>query len=161
MPNSAQPLMDQLGESLKYFEERANAFPAELRRKKPDSVAFSATEIVYHMLDVELLWQSRFAKLLDNGEREFQAMNPDVVAKVNKYNEQNYDGGLSSLREARMATLSTVESFTEDELNTTAIHPKYGEISILRMLEIMTGHDRQHAGQLDRTLAKLGEIPTQ
>src|SRR5207248_997213 len=47
------PELMRLIEGRDTFVATAEAFPVERRRAKPSQKAFSATEIVYHMLDVE------------------------------------------------------------------------------------------------------------
>jgi uncharacterized damage-inducible protein DinB len=125
---------------------------------KPDEVEkrpFTASEVVYHMVDVELLWQHRIQGLLSGTMRQFQQMNPDKEALVKRYNSRNYDRGLRELAMSRAETTRIIAAMTTDELLLTGIHSKYGEMNTIKILEIMEGHDRQHATQLDRTLSQI------
>ena len=113
------------------------------------------------MLDVERLWQERIHGLLDHTARptvaatHSQAMDPDKEALENKYNEKPYDDGIAALNKARNETYRLIHSLTDEELERTGIHSKYGPMNVFRILETMEGHDRTHAAQLDRTLTAI------
>jgi uncharacterized damage-inducible protein DinB len=156
--NSREDALALLAESNSEFLEAANNFPAEQRTDKPSDKAFSATEIVYHMLDVEKLWQGRLQRLISGESREFIAMDPDKEAVENKYNKKDYTEGLEELLEARRRSLELFRSLADDQFELTGIHTKYGEMSIDRILEIMTNHDHQHAKQLERTEQELNAL---
>jgi hypothetical protein len=129
--------------------------------------AFSATEIVYHMVAVEQLWQTRISDLLADARasgsavvhvsREFTAMNPDEDAATNSYNTRSFENGLQKLREMRINTLAIVGRLADADFRLAGIHSRYGELSIDRMLQTMENHDRQHAAQLERTVRELTE----
>ena len=144
-----------LSESLRVFLDAVIRFPEPLRHDRPRPGAFSAAEIVWHMVAVEDLWRSRIVNLLSGGDRNFVALDPDADAAANKYNERSYEAGVQELSTKRRELRSTIERLSEGELALTGQHSKYGEMTIHRILETMAGHDRQHAGQLDRTAREL------
>ena len=122
---------------------------------KPSEKAFSVTEIGYHMLDVERLWQRRMRGLLDGTMTHFQQMNPDKEAIEGRYNERPYQEGIDALKTARLESIELVESMSNEQLQLKGIHSRYGEMNILRILEIMEGHDRTHAAQIERTMCSV------
>ncbi len=122
---------------------------------KPSEKAFSVTEIVYHMLDVERLWQRRMRGLLDGSMIQFQQMDPEKEAIEGRYNEKPYEAGTEALKTARRETVELVQSMSNEQIQLKGIHSRYGEMNILRILEIMDGHDRTHAKQIERTLSEL------
>lgn len=142
------------------FREAATRYPEELRRQKPTDIGFSATEIVYHMLDVEQLWQERLTNLFNGISDQFIAMDPDAVAKNNAYNQKDYDAGLSALERARRRSIEFFHSLTDEEFAREGHHTRYGAMSVARILETMTGHDRQHEEQLARTLNEISSRAT-
>lgn len=153
--NSKTTELNTLEMSLEEFITTAERFPQEMRHQKPMEKAFSATEIVYHMCDVEALWQDRLSKLLSGESREFIAMDPDKVALDNAYNTKDFEAGLSQLREQRKTTLKLFASLSDDQFNLSGLHTRYGEMSITRIVETMTNHDLQHAHQLVRTVVEI------
>lgn len=137
-------------------KEFAEGYPSELTNVKPDDVAFSATEIVCHLADVERLWHKRFADIDAQGDGVvFTAMNPDEVAKQNQYNSKTLDAALADWTALREETYGMAKNFSEDVLHRVAIHPRYGEMVIFRMFDIMANHDLQHLEQMKRTLKQV------
>lgn len=136
--------------------EFATGASPDIVTSKPSSEAFSITEIVYHLGDVERLWHERFAEIkAKEGGVVFVAMNPGAVAKEKKYNEKPLGDGLREWTELRQKTYEIARSFTEDELHRVALHPHYGEMVIFRMFDIMVNHDLQHLEQMKRTLKQV------
>lgn len=133
----------------------AKAYPEPLRSVKPDEKAFSATEIIYHMLEVENLWQRRLKMLITTTERRFQALDPDAAAKEGNYNSKSFQKGLEDWFEAREETVDLIDEMSESERRIVGIHPKYGEMDTHRIVEIILGHDKQHLAQLERTLTMV------
>lgn len=130
----------------------AKTYPEPLRSVKPDEKAFSATEIIYHLLDVENLWQRRIKMLITTTERNFEPIDPDAQAKTNDYNSKPFQKGLEEWFEAREETVDLIDEMSESERRIVGIHPKYGEMDTHRIVEIILGHDKQHIAQLERTL---------
>lgn len=144
-----------LSESLRVFRDAADRFPVARRHDRPREGAFSAAEIVYHLVGVEELWQSRFNSLLTGGTREFTAMDADEDARENRYNDRDFEEGVKTLIRKRDDTLAFVGQMTDEQLELTCKHSRYGDMSLDRMLETIEAHDRQHAAQLDRTAREL------
>lgn len=136
--------------------EYVSSVPESSVYKKPSPEAFSVNEIVWHLADVELLWHERFAemKAKESGV-VFVAMNPDEVAKQNRYNEKPLAEGLRLWSELRQKTYEIAKHFTEEELHRLGLHPRYGEMVIFRMFDIMANHDLQHLEQMKRTLKQV------
>lgn len=155
--NIAAPLLQSLEDSARIFHAKALSYPPELICRKPNAIAFSATEIVYHMLDVESLWQGRITRLVSGESNQFLMIDPDALARDANYNDKPFAEGLEAWAKAREATLKLVEGLSDDELRLEGIHSKYGPMTILEMLERMANHDLGHAAQLDRTLHQVTE----
>jgi len=153
-------IANSLQKSIKLFTEEALQFPQALRTQKPSATAFSATEIVYHMLDVEKLWQYRFDGLLDGSRTTFEAMNPDQVALESNYNSKSYEDGIAALLDLRKKTIALVSHLTPEQSQLSGIHSRYGEMNIMKILETMHNHDLTHKAQLERTLKQLQEVAT-
>jgi uncharacterized damage-inducible protein DinB len=147
--------LEALDKSFAVFQTTASNYPRALVREKPSEKAFSATEIVYHMFDVERLWQRRIHGLLDGTMTRFEQMNPDKEAIEQRYNERSYEDGISELANARNDTHRLIQNMKPREFEIAGIHSKYGEMNTFKILEIMEGHDRTHAAQLERTLTQI------
>jgi len=136
--------------------EFAESYPRELAAKKPTPEAFSATEIVHHLADVERLWHERFAQM--NAQKSgvvFIAMKPDQVAIEKGYNQRSLTDGLMDWTTLRQETYKIAQAMPEEVLHRVALHPHYGEMPIFRMFDIMANHDLQHLEQMKRTLKQV------
>jgi hypothetical protein len=107
------------------------------------------------MVDVEHLWQYRIRGLLAGSLHQFQQMDPDKEAFEKDYNSMDYDQGLRELFASRTETSQLIAAMSPDQVLLTGIHSRYGEMNTIAILEIMEGHDRQHAAQLERTLREI------
>ena len=136
-------------------KDYAEKFPPELVKKKPDEKAFSANEIIYHLLEVEELWQRRIHLLLHETYPHFQQIDPDALAKAGAYNEKPFAEGISLWKASREETIDLIEAMSEDQKTKTGVHSRYGEMNIYRIVDIMADHDLQHLRQLERTLNSM------
>jgi uncharacterized damage-inducible protein DinB len=150
--------LEALGESFNVFLDAAMRYPRELVTRKPTEIAFSATEVVYHMLDVERLWQRRIHGLLNGTMRKFQQMNPDKEAREARYNGKPYEEGISELKQARAETYILIRGMEHDALMLAGTHSTYGEMNTFDILAKMEEHDRIHTAQLERTIAQITPI---
>jgi uncharacterized damage-inducible protein DinB len=130
----------------------AKTYPESLRSVKPDDKAFSATEVIYHLLEVENLWQRRIKMLVTTTNRNFEPIDPDAQAQANNYNSKPFQKGLEEWFEAREETVDLIDEMSESERRIIGVHPKYGEMDTHRIVEIMLDHDKQHLAQLERTV---------
>ena len=107
------------------------------------------------MLDVERLWQRRMRGVLDGSMSHFQQMDPDKEAIDGRYNEKPYEAGIEALVAARAETHTLVGSIPEAQMLASGLHSRYGEMNVYKILETMTGHDRTHAAQIERTIGQI------
>ncbi|HET9136814.1 MAG TPA: DinB family protein [Candidatus Kapabacteria bacterium] len=136
-------------------KEYAEHYPIALATAKPNEKAFSATEIIYHLVDVEKLWHERFRHMKEKEGALFQAMDPDSVALNNRYNEKSITDGLHEWGELRTRTFKMINEMDDTLLSRIAVHPRYGDVAISRILDIMANHDLQHLEQMKRTLSQV------
>ncbi|MEP7235079.1 MAG: DinB family protein [Ignavibacteriota bacterium] len=145
----------KLQATLKEVTDYADLYPPDLVKVKPDPKAFSANEIVYHLLEVEELWQRRLHQLLHSEDKHFMQIDPDALAKEHRYNQQSYAEGIAAWRAAREETIDLLEAMTEDEIRIVGIHSRYGEMDTYRIVEIIADHDLQHLKQMQRTFDQV------
>jgi uncharacterized damage-inducible protein DinB len=154
-PRRPEDYLEALTKSFNVFLTSASNYPRALVREKPSEKAFSATEVLYHVLDVERLWQRRIRGMLDGTVDTFQQMNPDQEAINGRYNERPYDEGIPELRQARNETHALIRSMKPREFEITGTHSKYGPMNTFKILETLAEHDHTHAAQLERTLMQV------
>lgn len=147
--------LQRLQETIKEVTAFAESYPQELLTIKPDAIAFSANEIIYHLLEVEELWQRRIHQLLHSEDKYFQQIDPDTLAKEHRYNEQPFNEGIKEWKAAREETIDLIDAMSEEQRLIIGTHSRYGEIDMYRILDIMAEHDLQHLRQMERTLKQI------
>lgn len=147
-----------LSKSITDVTEYAKRVPEHLLTLKPDAIAFSVKEIIYHLLEVEELWHRRIRQLLGGNDNRFQQIDPDALAQEHDYNSKSYEDGIHQWETARAETIKIIDTMTEDERNLVGVHSRYGEMNVHRIIEIMTNHDLQHLEQMKRTLTNVQTI---
>ncbi len=143
--------LDRLSRSISDVTEYARRVPEHLLTLKPDAVAFSIKEIIYHLLEVEELWHRRIRQLLGGNDNQFQQIDPDALALKHGYNTKPYELGIQQWEAARAETIKMIDAMTEEERNLVGVHSRYGEMNVHRIIAIMTNHDLQHLEQMKRT----------
>jgi uncharacterized damage-inducible protein DinB len=147
--------LQKLQQSIKGVTNFAESIPPGLYTVKPDQIAFSVNEIIYHLLEVEHLWQRRIHQLLHEKNPHFQQINPDELAKMNRYNEQDFQEGIALWEDARKDTVDLISAMSNEELSRKGTHSRYGEMDIHRIVDTIADHDQQHLRQMERTLKQI------
>ena len=129
----------------------AESFPRGYVHHKPTPIAFSATEIIYHLCDVDRLWQSRIGLLSVDSPVKFTPFDPDREARDKNYNVQPFSKGIQAFTHARELTIEIIRQLPALQLEAQGEHPKFGTLNVERILEIMADHDLGHVAQLART----------
>ena len=94
-------LLAAFSKSMQLFLLTAESYPRPLLRRKPTRKKFSACEIVYHMLQVEQLWQTRIRGLMAGSMKSFKQIDPLKESRLHYYNSKPYDRAMRLLAKAR------------------------------------------------------------
>jgi hypothetical protein len=125
---------------------------ASLRRKaSPES--WSAVEVICHLRDVERLWADRLVKAAFSDHPRFYVVDVNALAEGNRYNAQDLSAAIKEFARLREDNLCLLRAVPAGQWKRSGLHPKHGEISIERIVEIMTGHDQTHCEQAARAIA--------
>jgi uncharacterized damage-inducible protein DinB len=136
---------DQLAAALEGHEpEAVSARPA------PD--AWSATEILCHLRDIEDFYMGRMRLMLVNDHPTLVVLDPDRWARERQYQRNDAREALATFRAGRCETLVFLHELTEEQWERSAIHPLLGVITVRRIVHSMAKHDQVHLAQLERAL---------
>ncbi|HET9794344.1 MAG TPA: DinB family protein [Thermoanaerobaculia bacterium] len=97
---------------------------------------WSAIEILSHLADVDLVWGYRIRKILEEPGARIQPMEQDRWVEECRYAEARADEALEAFAALRRA----------------GEHGYFGRLTIRKIVRMLAGHDRNHAGQLRRIL---------
>lgn len=120
---------------------------------RPAPEAWSATEILCHLRDIEDFYMGRMRLMLVNDHPTLVVLDPDRWARERQYQRNDAQEALATFRAARAETLGFLCRLTPDEWDRTANHPLLGVITVRRIVHSMAKHDQVHLAQLERALA--------
>ena len=141
-------------------------------RIRPAERAWSATEILCHLRDVEELFQVRFQTILALDEprilvfgasatdlapwrirsHDEHPLNPDRWAEDRQYARSDPHEALASFSRRRRSVVTMLTALGESEWARRGIHLSQGPLSLLEWVARLAAHDANHAEQLVRAL---------
>lgn len=140
------------------------AFPEALKRRvqgldegalryRPTADAWSAVEIVGHIMDVEALWAGRIRHMLGAEHPSFPPYDRDEIVRQQEFQNKQPGGLLITFAERRAELVDFLRGLRPAQLARTGVHPTRGPISVADSIAILEDHDRAHAEQIAANLA--------
>jgi hypothetical protein len=144
------------------------ATPAELRRlvdgrsaeelRRPERPGkWSATEVVQHLADSDLVWAYRIRVILADDRPTITGYDQDRWAEVLAYRTADVSHALELFTALRHATLRLLTGLSPAALARVGVHSERGEERLDHMIRLYAGHDLVHLRQLARILAAGGQ----
>jgi hypothetical protein len=130
---------------------------AELERavsapRRAPAEGWSATEILAHFADVELIVGYRYRRALTEDEPTIDAFDPDSRAAALAYGERAPQSSFEMFRGLRRANLELWRGASPASRARAGVHPERGRESFDLMFRMTAGHDRIHLAQLREAL---------
>lgn len=112
---------------------------------------WTVTQILVHLAQVELMFQSRLRLALTTPGLVVQPFDQDDFMRV----DPSSDGraALDAYTSLRRFALPLIDGLRPDVLGTALRHPEYGDISVGWLLACFAGHELRHLGQLQQIAA--------
>jgi len=122
-------------------------------RRKPAPEKWSAMEVACHLRDIERLWADRLVKTAFSDRPQLYMLEVDDLAIRNRYNTQDLGAALKEFARLREDNLRLLRALPASQWKRTGLHPKRGEITLERMVEVMVEHDGGHLSQIEAAVA--------
>jgi hypothetical protein len=139
---------------------------------RPAETAWSPTEIICHLRDVEELFQTRFHTILALDEpsifvfgaslpdlapwritdRADHPLDPDRWAEDRQYRRQDAQEALAAFTRRRGIVLALLRSLSPADWDRGGIHLSRGRLTLREWVASLVGHDENHLAQLRRAL---------
>ncbi len=129
--------------------------PENVLTRRPAEGAWSATEIVCHLRDVEEFYFERVLVILANEEPTLVVLDPDRWADERQYQRQDIVRAHAALGTRRQETLGLLDALPPEQWERAGAHPLRGRLSIRHIVHGWSKHDDGHLDQLMRALAGL------
>jgi uncharacterized damage-inducible protein DinB len=130
----------------------AAASPATIARR-PALDAWSVTEILCHLRDIEEAYGDRIRFVLANEEPALSQIAPERWVEERQYRRHEADAALAAFRARRHDTLALIETLDAGQWERAGRHPSRGRLTIRKIVHSLAKHDSEHCEQIARALA--------
>jgi len=131
---------------------RLSGCPEDVLTRRPAPDAWSITEIVCHLRDVEEFYLTRVRFILANCDPVLIAFSPDRWAAERQYRRCVWRPALAAFVARREETLSVLATLGEDAWERGGTHSLRGWMTVRRIVHGWAKHDTEHTDQVDRAL---------
>jgi hypothetical protein len=122
---------------------------AEEQRSKPTEGGFSVLENICHLRDIEEKgYRNRIERILSEENPFLPDIDGDKLALEREYQKQNLFTELSVFSANRAESLSLIRKSSSEDLERTGVLENVGQITLSKLLLIMSEHDREHLQSL-------------
>ncbi|GEM_PF-2077003 len=131
---------------------RGNLVTADLRHSEQEG-AESIKEILGHMIDTDRdIWWPRIERILHEDTPQFQDVDHLNLLERHRWQTLPLDDILAQLMRVRWSYAIELNGLSADVFLRTGIHPSLGELSILKIVQLLVAHDSHY---LRKIRAKL------
>lgn len=134
------------------LERLINGVPTSTLRKRPAADQWSASEIVAHLGDAEIVTAFRLRWILGAPGRPIAAYDQDSWVTSGHYDARDPRQSVEQFRVLREANLALLESLTPEQWKQYGMHSERGQETIEHIVLMTAGHDVNHVQQIERIL---------
>jgi hypothetical protein len=149
-----QPLPVQAATAPK-LERLIEGVPTSTLRRRPAADQWSASEIVAHLADAEIVIGFRMRLILGAPGIPIAAYDQDSWVTSGHYDTRDPRQSVEQFRAVREANLALLESLTPEQWQQHGVHSERGRETIEQMVHMTAGHDMNHLQQIERILSAL------
>ena len=137
------------------LEDRVGELSPEVLIRR-DGDRWSIQEQTGHLLDLEPLWMSRVEDFLTGRETLQYADLTNRKTHEANHNERQLADILSEFRRARLALVSRLDTFDEEIIARTALHPRLGTpMRVLDHAFFVAEHDIHHFTRITELIRRF------
>ncbi len=113
---------------------------------------FTLKEVIAHLADLEQTWLDRITTAIEFPGKAVEPFNEAARAIEHKYAEKDIHHELDVFDNRRRDTVDYLLRLAEDDWSNTITHPEKGEMTVLEIVQYITGHDLYHVHQVSQYL---------
>lgn len=131
------------------WQQLVSTLPSDLLTRPPAAGEWSARSCLQHLVDAErALFPVRFRALLTG--QDFSDFDPNQPhADLDAQTPEQLAAAFAHYRQESLVLLQQV---TDDDLERTVQHPKFGTVALAEFLHTWAAHDLNHTIQAERAL---------
>jgi hypothetical protein len=146
-----QPLAVQAATANK-LERLIKGVPTSTLRKRPAADKWSASEIVAHLGDAEIVIGFRMRLILGAPGSPIAAYDQDSWVTSGHYEKRDPRKSVEQFTVVREANLALLKSLTAEQWKHYGMHSERGQETIEHIVHMTAGHDINHLQQIERIL---------
>jgi hypothetical protein len=146
-----QPLAIQAA-TAKRLERLIKGVPASKLRQRPAADRWSASEILAHLGDAEIVIGFRMRLILGAPGTPIAAYDQNSWVASGHYDQRDPRKSLEQFRVVREGNLALLTSLTPEQWKHYGIHAERGQETIEHVVRMTAGHDINHLQQIERIL---------
>lgn len=122
---------------------------AEQVRARPIAGRWSTLEVVAHIADFEIIGVDRLMAVLAEDNPAMPGRDEQKFAVRLNYHDRNLDEQLELIELCRRHAAAHLRKLKEQDWRRTGIHSEVGPLTLLQLLERVTGHIEHHLPFID------------
>ena len=146
-----RPLAVQAATAKKLERLMRGVSPSRLR-KRPAADKWSASEILAHLADAEIVTAFRMRVILGAPGSPIAAYDQDSWVSSGHYEKRDPRRAVEQFRVVREANLALLKSLTPEQWKQYGMHSQRGQETIEQIVRLTAGHDINHLKQIERIL---------
>ena len=147
-----EPLTVQAA-TAKKLERLIQGVPASTLHKRPAADRWSASEIVAHLGDAEIVIAFRLRVILGTPGTPIAAYDQDSWVISGHYARRDPHKSVEQFRVVREANLDLLKCLTPEQWNHYGMHSERGQETIEQIVRMTAGHDLNHLQQIERIVS--------
>jgi hypothetical protein len=147
-----QPALDVLPQLMPWLDARLRGVAEPALRRPEAPGKWSATQVVQHLADSELVFGFRSRMILTEDRPPLQGYDQDKWATQFHSSEVPLEDARAQLGVLRDANLAVLRRLGPGELERVGMHSERGPESLEHLMKLMAAHDLVHRRQIDRIL---------
>ena len=147
-----QPLEIQAA-TAKKLKRLIKGVPTSKLRKRPAADRWSASEIVAHLGDAEIVIGFRMRLILGAPGTPIAAYDQDSWVTSGHYEKRDPHKSLEQFSVLREANLALLKSLMPEQWKQYGMHAERGRETIEHIVRMTAGHDINHLQQIERIVA--------
>lgn len=148
----AEPLTVQAATGKK-LARLIKGVPASRLRKRPAADKWSASEILAHLGDAEIVIGFRMRLILGAPGTPIAAYDQDSWVTSGHYEKRDPHKSLEQFSVLREANLALLKSLMPEQWKQYGMHAERGQETIEHIVRMTAGHDINHLQQIERIVA--------
>jgi hypothetical protein len=121
--------------------------------RRPAEGAWSATEIVCHLRDIEEFYLERVRLILTHDEPVLIVLDPDRWAHERQYRRHDIIRAHAAFSIRRRETLAVLDALDIEQWDRAGLHRLRGRLTVRHIVHSWAKHDHGHLDQLRRAVA--------